>query len=113
MQECGFLSERTAAKTRIFISMKQFLTYQLIFIFILAIGKPVAGFTRVAPLTDTIPAQTNPGKVQEEVKAPDIIKEVPKSRRQIKPVPVPTPIPVKPIKVIKPKVIRPKVGLTL
>jgi hypothetical protein len=94
--------------------MKQFLTYQLLFIIILAIGKPLAGFTRgVPPPADTIPAQAKPGEVQEEVKAPEIIKEVPKSRRQIKPVPVPVPIPVKPIKVIKPKVIRPKVGLTL
>ena len=80
----------------------------------MAIAKPVAGAARgVPPVADTIPAQAKPGEVQEEVKAPEIIKEVPKSRRQIKPVPVPTPIPVKPIKVIKPKVIRPKVGLTL
>lgn len=93
--------------------MKQILTY-LVFIIVLSIAKPVAGFARgVPPVTDTVPVQAKPGDVQEEVKTPDIIKEVPKSRRQIKPVAVPAPIPVKPIKVIKPKVIRPKVGLTL
>lgn len=94
--------------------MKQFLTYQVLLIIALAIAKPVAGAARGPyPVADTIPAQAKPGEVQEEVKAPEMIKEVPKSRKQIKPVPVPAPIPVKPIKVIKPKVIRPKVGLTL
>lgn len=94
--------------------MKQFLTYQILLIIVLAIAKPVAGAARGVPfITDTIPAQAKPGEVQEEVKVPEIIKEVPKSRRQVKPLPVPAPIPVKPIKVIKPKVIKPKVGLTL
>lgn len=121
------MPERTAAKTRIFMSMKQFLTYQLAFIITLAIVKPVAGFARetgegkerflpgirlMPPVADTVPAQAKPGETQQEVKVPDI-KEVPKSRRQVKPLPIPAPIPVKPIKIIKPKLIRPKVGLTI
>lgn len=96
--------------------MEKFLTYQLAFILTLAIVKPVAVSGRaIPPVTDTVPSQVKPAEVQqqEEGKLPDI-KEVPKSRRQIKPAPVtPVPIPVKPIKIIKPKLIRPKVGLTI
>ncbi|MCK7553664.1 hypothetical protein MKQ70_01065 [Chitinophaga sedimenti] len=56
------------------------------------------------------PAKPAPATTETPVvKVPDIIKEVPKSRRKIKPIAVPAPIPVKPLKVIKPKVI--KVGI--
>ncbi len=47
------------------------------------------------------------GSVEEKAaKMPDIIKEVPKARRQIKPVAIPSVIPLKPIKIIKPQIIR-------
>ncbi|QJB32656.1 hypothetical protein HF324_15070 [Chitinophaga oryzae] len=39
-----------------------------------------------------------------EVKLPEI-KEVPKSRRGIKPMAIPSPLPVQPIRIIKPKII--------
>jgi hypothetical protein len=107
--------------------MKQFLTYQLAFFIAFAIIEPVAGFARetggkkeifppgirlTPPAADTVLPREKPGEAEKEVKLPDI-KEVPKSRRQVRPLPVPAPIPIKPIKVIKPKIIRPKVGLTL
>lgn len=115
-------------KTCIFISMKQFPTYQLALIIVLAIVKPVAGFARetgkekdifppgihsMRPVADSAAPQPKPGETQQGTTIPEIIKEVPKSRRQVKPLPIPGPIPVKPIRVIKPKLIRPKLGLTL
>ncbi|WP_212005696.1 hypothetical protein [Chitinophaga sp. HK235] len=39
-----------------------------------------------------------------EVKLPEI-KEVPKSRRGVKPMAIPSPLPVQPIRIIKPKII--------
>ncbi|MGN6511631.1 MAG: hypothetical protein ACTHLD_19355 [Chitinophaga sp.] len=118
----------TKAKTCIFMSMKQILTYQLAFIITLAIIKPVAGFARETgkekerfpagihinlPVTDTVPSPAKPGETKkEEKKIPDI-KKVPKSRRQVKPLPIPVPVRIKPIKIIKPKVLKPKVGLKL
>lgn len=110
--------------------MKHILTYPLAFVIALAFIKPVAGFAREtgkekeallpdgpvmpAMTTDTVPPQPKPEDVQKnEKKIPDIIKEVPKSRRQVKPLPIPAPIKVKPIRIIKPKVIKPKVGITL
>lgn len=47
------------------------------------------------PLLDSVPAQ-NP-----------VIKEVPKSRKQIKPVAIPAVKPIKPLPIIKPKIIKP------
>ena len=109
--------------------MKQILTYQLAFIITLAIIRPVAGFARetgekkerflsgihlIPPVTDTVPSPAKPGETQkEEKKIPDI-KKVPKSRRQMKPLPIPVPVRIKPIKIITPKVLKPKVlGLSL
>jgi hypothetical protein len=62
---------------------------------------------------DTIPAAIpdtkKPVETIPETVKPEIIKEVPKSRRQVKPITLPT-IPVKPIKVIKPKIIKRVIG---
>lgn len=64
--------------------------------------------TRTA--SDTIPDTKKP---EENTPAPTQqgkIKEVPKSRRQIKPVPLPS-VPVKPLKIIKPKIIKRTIGI--
>ncbi len=70
---------------------------------------------RVAVPLDTVPAQKKPPaeKPQDlpDNSIPDVIKEVPKSRRVIKPVAIPAPLPVKPIRIIKPKIIKRTVGL--
>ncbi|UYQ94107.1 hypothetical protein MKQ68_03250 [Chitinophaga horti] len=71
-------------------------------------GMPAAADTSVTPQQPPKPATKNSETIP-EVKVPDIIKEVPKSKRKLKPIAVPTPVPVKPLKVIKPKVI--KVGI--
>ncbi|AWO02054.1 hypothetical protein DLD77_10280 [Chitinophaga alhagiae] len=65
------------------------------------------------PVVDSIPPKPAKPveKPQDDVKPPDIIKEVPKSRRKLKPIAVPAPLPVKPIKIIRPKVIKRTVGL--
>ncbi|WP_074242123.1 hypothetical protein [Chitinophaga niabensis] len=84
--------------------------------FTLVLMKPLAGFAREHVSTDTVPALKKPVTEQPDVKKPleelpdvkklDVIKEVPKSRRKMKPIAVPAPIPVKPIRIIKPKIIR-------
>lgn len=62
--------------------------------------------------TDSIPPAAKPAEKPQqapEEKAlplPEVIKEVPKSRRKIKPIAVPAQLPVKPIKIIRPGVIR-------
>ncbi|AXY78140.1 hypothetical protein D3H65_30920 [Paraflavitalea soli] len=72
------------------------------------------GIHRMKMVTDTIPVVIpDTKKPEENVPAtvkPAIIKEVPKSRRQVKPVTLPT-VPVKPIKVIKPTVIKRVIGM--
>ncbi|WP_315821758.1 hypothetical protein [Paraflavitalea speifideaquila] len=73
----------------------------------------IPGVYSMKMVTDTIPV-INPDtrKPEENIPAtvkPEIIKEVPKSRRQVKPVTLPT-IPVKPIKLIKPTIIKRVIG---
>ncbi|MFD2890288.1 hypothetical protein [Chitinophaga cymbidii] len=94
--------------------------YQAALICLLFMVRPLRGLgnsdVRPVAVTDTVPAAPKPaekGKEKETVKKqkPDILKEVPKTRRKLKPIPIPTPIPVKPIKVIKPKVIKRVTGL--
>ncbi|MGX5816624.1 hypothetical protein ACWKWU_00415 [Chitinophaga lutea] len=67
-------------------------------------GLPVEPDVRWAAVTDSVPAQKM-----------EPVKEVPKSRRKIKPLAIPAPVqvPIKPppIKVIKPKIIRTSVGI--
>jgi len=72
------------------------------------------GIYKVHGLVDTLPPAKKP---EESAPAPTDekpvvkIKEVPKSRRQVKPVAVPA-VPVTPIKIIKPKIIRRTIGIT-
>ena len=51
---------------------------------------------------DTLPGNTKPGPEESNNKKESIIKEVPKSRKQVKPIAVPVTVTVKPIQVIKP-----------
>jgi hypothetical protein len=84
--------------------------------FILVLMKPLAGFSGDHMPADTVPAVKKPVTEQPDVKKPpdelpdvkklDVIKEVPKSRRKMKPIAVPAPVPIKPIRIIKPKIIR-------
>jgi len=105
-----------AQKSVTIIIMAKLLIYQLFIFFVLLIVKPATGFAREGMPSDTVPVVKKSGPEQPDVKKVteqpldtkplDIIKEVPKSRRKLKPIAVPAPIPVKPIKIIKPKIIR-------
>ena len=61
---------------------------------------------------DSVPKVKKPSEKQQDGKKPEI-KEVPKSRRQLKPGTVKDRIKTKPVKVPKPKVIKKAVGRTL
>ncbi|WP_343304277.1 hypothetical protein AAHN97_22135 [Chitinophaga niabensis] len=84
--------------------------------FTLVLVKPLAGLAREHVPTDTVPAVKKPVTEPPDVKKPleelpdvkklDLIKEVPKSRRKMKPIAVPAPVPIQPIRIIKPKIIR-------
>lgn len=99
--------------------MGKILIYQAGIFFLLLMARPaqsMAGSIGTEAVTDTVPDTRKPPQKKEKgketaKKKPDIIKEVPKTRRQMKPIPVPAPIPVKPIKVIKPKVIKKVTGI--
>lgn len=65
--------------------------------------------TLVTCLSDTIPAVTTTTEVKEEAPKKKI-KKIPRSRKQVKPISVDPTLPVKPIKIIKPKIIRRTVG---
>lgn len=65
-------------------------------------------YTRTA--SDTIPDTKKPEENTPAETKPVKIKEVPKSRRQVKPVPLPS-VPVKPLKIIKPKIIKRTIGI--
>ena len=60
----------------------------------------------VLPLvSDTVPPPATAPAKTDTKPATDVIKEVPKSRNQAVPVPITTPI--KPIKMVKPKIVKP------
>ncbi|MFT3827671.1 MAG: hypothetical protein QM731_27375 [Chitinophagaceae bacterium] len=82
-------------------------------------GKPVCAYRVV---TDTVPGQKPPEVKKEEPKQEqpvkeavgEVIKEVPKSKKQVKPVAVSaTSVPVKPPVIIKPKVVIKKIGVRI
>lgn len=73
-------------------------------------GKPVCNikFNRVvinSIQTDTLPPPKKNTENINDKPAEGIIKEVPKARRQ--PVPVPVSVKIKPVKIIKPNIIKP------
>ena len=97
---------------------------RFIFIMLLIAIRPLAGFSNdgcikrfhdlsgiyKGAFSDTVPQTKKPEENVPSNAKPDIIKEVPKSRRQVKPVAVPK-VPVKPIKITKPKIIRRTIGI--
>lgn len=100
MTNYSFIRTRTACLLAVFFSALQINASE---------GKPVAPFlvhSSVYMMTDTVPPvqKTTEEKPAEEKPATTglpVIKEVPKARKQIKPVALPA-VPVKPVKIIKP-----------
>lgn len=93
-------------------------TFRFIVISCLALAGPLASRagnkgTGVPPtihvFTDTIPEVKKPAEKADEESPlspnPNLIKEIPKARRQVKPVALPKMVPVKPVKIIKPKIV--------
>jgi hypothetical protein len=77
-------------------------------------GKPMAvtnlkkNVEAVTSICDSLPPNKNASENATDVKQLPVIKEVPKSKKQVAPVSVPSTVKiVKPIKVIKPKIIKP------
>lgn len=73
-------------------------------------GKPICNikFSQMIISTikmDTLPSTKKNTENTNDKPASDIIKEVPKARRQ--PVPIPVNVKIRPIKIIKPKIIKP------
>jgi hypothetical protein len=94
--------------------MIKFLLSILVIVPALLLLKPGSSYGH-APVADTLqPVKTATGKPAEKPTAtlqehlPEI-KEVPKSRRLIKPMAVPSPLPIKPIRIIKPKIVPGKI----
>ncbi|WP_106527814.1 hypothetical protein [Chitinophaga niastensis] len=93
--------------------MIKFLLFTLVVSAMLLL-KPHVGYGHT-PAADTLqPVRTTPEKPVEKPVAtlqehlPEI-KEVPKSRRMIKPIAVPSPLPIKPIRIIKPTIVPGKI----
>jgi hypothetical protein len=75
-----------------------------------ALSNKSAGEHIVVYCTDTLPAPTANTEPLQEPQKTTVVKKVPKSRRQAKPLPLPSPA-VKPV--IKPKIVRPLVKVAL
>lgn len=74
--------------------------------------RKLPGIYKMKTVADTIPEVKKPEEEAPSTKPVKKIKEVPKSRRQAKPVPLPkVPVKVKPIKIIRPKIIKPVTGI--
>jgi hypothetical protein len=67
------------------------------------------GMQGISVPIDTVPAvkavEAQPAQQVETVEAPTVIKQVPKSRKQLKPVAVPKIVTTKPKAIIKPKIV--------
>jgi hypothetical protein len=68
-----------------------------------------AGIIRL--INDTLPDIKKPVPENADKKQEDIIKEVPKARKQVKPIAIQTTTAIKPIKIIKPKIIKPSIKI--
>jgi hypothetical protein len=65
----------------------------------------------VGSVSDSIPVnKKSPGQSDSQVPA-SAVKEVPKARKQIKPMAVPATTTIKPVQIIKPKIIKPVVRI--
>ena len=66
----------------------------------------------VGSMCDSVPQNKPVQENTADVKQPAVIKEVPKSKKQAVPISVPTTVKtIKPIKVIKPKIIKPVIKI--
>ena len=82
-------------------------------------GKPYTRFhinqDMVRSFYDSLPDnKTDNKKVEGEnadKKQVDLIKEVPKSRKQVRPIAVPVSVNIKPVQIIKPKIIKPVIKI--
>lgn len=101
--------------------IKQFIFILLLFIFISPFTgqandgsskgfRNLPGIYKTRTALDTIPDTKKPAENTPAQTKRGKIKEVPKSRRQVKPVPLPS-VPVKPLKIIKPKIIKRTIGI--
>ena len=105
--------------------MTKTFTQRVIFVLILAAIRPLAGLGNDAGINrfhglagnyrpgivlDTVPQTKKTGENVPDNKKTEIIKEVPKSRKQVKPAALPK-VPVQPIKIIKPKIIKRTIGI--
>lgn len=77
-------------------------------------GEPVIGINlktalKVQMQSDTVPAPVKTGGAEKEKPVPVVIKTLPAPRKQ--PIPVPVKVKVVPVKVIKPKVLKPIIKL--
>jgi hypothetical protein len=60
---------------------------------------------------DTLPDSRKVTEEPGNKSKPDMVKEVPKSRKQIKPIAIPAITPAKPIQIIKPKILKPNIRI--
>lgn len=78
-------------------------------------GKPFHQFcidgSFARSLSDSIPANKKDSKQNENQDPASTVKEVPKARKQIKPMAVPATTTIKPVQIIKPKIIKPVVRI--
>ncbi|WP_145671545.1 hypothetical protein [Chitinophaga polysaccharea] len=102
--------------------MVKMLTSASVLLFAIALLQPSKGYGRdkamsvtalsthyLLPVADSVPLTNHPAdKPAEKPVDPSslpVIKEVPKTRRMVKPMALPSPLPVQPIKIIKPKIV--------
>ncbi|NLR80037.1 hypothetical protein [Chitinophaga eiseniae] len=99
--------------------MVKVLTSASVLLFAIALLQPSKGYGRdkaialstryLLPVADSVPLTNHPAdKPAEKPVDPSslpVIKEVPKTRRMVKPMALPSPLPVQPIKIIKPKIV--------
>ena len=60
---------------------------------------------------DTLPDSRRVTEEPGNKSKPDLVKEVPKSRKQLKPIAIPAITPAKPIQIIKPKILKPNIRI--
>jgi hypothetical protein len=67
----------------------------------------------IQALRDSLPENKKTPEEKNNMDNTQVIKEVPKSHKQIKPITIPAATQIKPIKVLKPKVLKPAVRIHL
>lgn len=65
----------------------------------------------IRSINDTLPDIKKTIPENTDKKPEDIIKEVPKARKQVKPIAIQTTTVIRPVKIIKPKIIKPSIKI--